>query len=254
MCPHSAHVWLVCRGFTTITVRPASSALACTIAMNCPQPASLMLRFRPRLAATLVPGCSLVPLADRVMLADRELLDAEDIVLDDLTSGHLVVEVSAPVGDGAVPGGHHRSGSLPIVRSSLFSLQDPLGPGQTIRTHLAIAGVPHVHAARGRYEAGETDINPDHRSSWRQRRNGHGVTRQDDKPPAALSFDRDRLEPTARQPPVLWAPDDMKAKCAHSTGRTAEPSSVHDTVTLRIGCDTSRDSRGCAPGPDSPDR
>src|SRR5215467_5526880 len=70
-CPQDGQVRDVLAGFTAIMVRPALSALAARTARNTPQPASRMLRLRPDLAATLVPGCSTVPPADRVMLAIR---------------------------------------------------------------------------------------------------------------------------------------------------------------------------------------
>src|SRR5688572_32470288 len=65
--PQAAQVRLVLVGLTTQVRRPASSALTHTQCRSLPNAASASLRFSACLAATLVPGFSLVPRADRVM-------------------------------------------------------------------------------------------------------------------------------------------------------------------------------------------
>src|SRR5260370_25155726 len=69
VCPQDEQRWLVPLGFTTISSRPASSALYATIEMNAPQDAARISRLSPAFWATLEPGSATVPLAERVMLA-----------------------------------------------------------------------------------------------------------------------------------------------------------------------------------------
>src|SRR5215469_4758382 len=73
VCPHRAHRWEVWRASTSTITRPALSALARSTLRNTPHPASRIDRFRPVLAATLVPGTSSVPVAERVILPIRSV-------------------------------------------------------------------------------------------------------------------------------------------------------------------------------------
>src|SRR5437879_941623 len=69
VCPQDEQRWLVPLGFTTISSRPASSALYATIEMRPPHEAARISRLSPAFCATREPGSSRVPLADRHMLA-----------------------------------------------------------------------------------------------------------------------------------------------------------------------------------------
>src|SRR2546429_9745750 len=69
VCPQDEQRWLVPLGFTTISSRPASSALYATIEMSAPQDAARISRLSPAFWATREPGSSTVPRAERVMLA-----------------------------------------------------------------------------------------------------------------------------------------------------------------------------------------
>src|ERR1700719_1560294 len=69
VCPQDEQRRLVSLGFTTISSRPASSALYATIEMSAPQDAASISRLSPAFCATFEPGCPRLPLAERVILA-----------------------------------------------------------------------------------------------------------------------------------------------------------------------------------------
>src|SRR2546423_12501353 len=65
VCPQDEQRWLGPLGFTTISSRPASSALYATIEMRPPHEAARISRVSPAFRATWEPGFSRLPLADR---------------------------------------------------------------------------------------------------------------------------------------------------------------------------------------------
>src|SRR5215207_3716417 len=182
VCPQASQRSEVCRGSTTITTRPASSALARRIDTNWPQPASWMLRFRPVLAAAPLgrnpPGWS---------GSGRG---------DGRRTRRMVMEVAALVGDLAVAGRHRLPGTLAIVRTSLLAGQDLLGTTQLGGGDPPVATAGHLSAVGGGGEAGDPDVDADRGPVWFKGAGGHLGIGQDQHPAAPFAANLDRLDPT----------------------------------------------------------
>src|SRR5438128_1400049 len=140
VCPQDEQRWLVPLGFTTISSRPASSALYATIEVSAPPGCSQDLSVEPRLLSDLGTGFFQAASGGAGHVGDLEVLEDQQVVGVHQPPGKLVEAIPAAVGNPAVLGGHRLDGLPATVGSPPLASQAPLGGNEGVGASRQVAG------------------------------------------------------------------------------------------------------------------